>query len=160
MSTIVEKAKLTVDELLERRHRLHSYQERVQQALDLVYMHFETENPERIDECIRLYTDDAEWEAPARRVSYKGPQRIKEMYVKLFRSSHDFSFTPVERYATPDRVFDDHVFEFQLVSHEGFENCPFPVGTHCSVRLVHNFHIRDGLIAKEIGYEVWRRLND
>src|ERR1700734_3627481 len=87
MSTIVEKAKLTVDELLERRHRLHTYAERVQHALDLVYMHFETENPERIDECIRLYTDDAEWEAPARRVSYKGPQRIKEMYVKLFGSS-------------------------------------------------------------------------
>jgi hypothetical protein len=54
MSTIVEKAKLTVDELLERRHRLHTYVERVQHALDLVYMHFETENPERIDECIRL----------------------------------------------------------------------------------------------------------
>ena len=22
---------------------------------------------------------------------------------------------------------------------------------------LHNFHIRDGLIAKEIGYEIWRR---
>lgn len=160
MSTTIEMAKLTVDELLERRHRLQTYDERVQHALDLVYLHFETENPERIDERIRLYTDDAEWEAPARRVSYKGPQRIKEMYVKLFRASHDLSFTPVERYATPDRVFDDHVFEFQLISHDGFENCPFPVGTHCSVRLLHNFHIRDGLIAKEIGYEIWRRLND
>jgi hypothetical protein len=25
------------------------------------------------------------------------------------------------------------------------------------MRLLHNFHIRDGRIAKEIGYEVWRR---
>jgi hypothetical protein len=23
--------------------------------------------------------------------------------------------------------------------------------------LLHNFHIRDGMIAKEIGYEIWRR---
>jgi hypothetical protein len=22
---------------------------------------------------------------------------------------------------------------------------------------LHNFHIRDGMIAKEIGYEIWRR---
>jgi hypothetical protein len=26
-----------------------------------------------------------------------------------------------------------------------------------NLRLLHNFHIRDGMIAKEIGYEVWRR---
>jgi hypothetical protein len=25
------------------------------------------------------------------------------------------------------------------------------------MRLLHNFHIRDGMIAKEIGYEVWLR---
>jgi hypothetical protein len=25
------------------------------------------------------------------------------------------------------------------------------------MRLIHNFHIRDGLISREIGYEVWRR---
>jgi hypothetical protein len=25
------------------------------------------------------------------------------------------------------------------------------------MRQLHNFHIRDGMIAKEIGYEVWRR---
>jgi hypothetical protein len=25
------------------------------------------------------------------------------------------------------------------------------------MRLLNNFHIRDGMIAKEIGYEIWRR---
>jgi hypothetical protein len=25
------------------------------------------------------------------------------------------------------------------------------------MRLLHNFHIRDGMIAREIGYEVWLR---
>jgi hypothetical protein len=32
-----------------------------------------------------------------------------------------------------------------------------PIGTKVKMRLIHNFHIRDGLIAREIGYEVWRR---
>jgi hypothetical protein len=26
-----------------------------------------------------------------------------------------------------------------------------------NMRLLHNFHVRDGMIAREIGYEVWRR---
>ena len=25
------------------------------------------------------------------------------------------------------------------------------------LRLLHSFHIKDGMIAKEIGYEIWRR---
>ena len=33
----------------------------------------------------------------------------------------------------------------------------FPIGTKVKMRLLHNFHIRDGMIAKEIGYEIWRR---
>jgi hypothetical protein len=53
-------------------------------------------------------------------------------------------------------VFDDSVAVFQLIG-GGIENCPFPVGTRVRMRLVHSFHIRDGLIAKEIGYEVWGR---
>ena len=66
------------------------------------------------------------------------------------------SFQPIERFATPDRVFDDMWVTFRLTG-DGFENCPFPVGTPVKMRLLHNFHIRDGLIAKEIGYEIWRR---
>jgi hypothetical protein len=40
---------------------------------------------------------------------------------------------------------------------DGFENCPFRKGTKVRMRLLHNFHIRDGMIAREIGYEVWLR---
>jgi hypothetical protein len=43
------------------------------------------------------------------------------------------------------------------LSGDGFENCPFPIGTKVKMRLLHNFHIHDGMIAKEIGYEIWRR---
>jgi hypothetical protein len=156
MANTIERARVAVDELLERRHRLRTYEDRAQHALDLVRMHFELENPERIDECIRLYSDDAEWEAPARRVSYKGPLTIRDMYVRLFAATHEFAWIPIERWATPDRVFDDSIAVFQLIG-DGFENCPFPVGTHVRMRLVHGFHIRDGQISKEIGYEVWGR---
>jgi len=150
------KSRETVDELLARRMRPKTHQEQCQYALDLVAMHLEEENPQRIDECIKLYTEDAVWETPARAVTYRGRQRIKEMYLRIFNSVEDIKFQPVERYATPDRVFDDMVVTFRLTG-DGFENCPFPIGTKVKMRLLHNFHIRDGMIAKEIGYEVWRK---
>jgi hypothetical protein len=53
------------------------------------------------------------------------------------------------------RKFDDMWATFRI-SGDGFENCPFPIGTKVKMRLLHNFHIRDGMIAKEIGYEIGR----
>ena len=57
--------------------------------------------------------------------------------------------------AQPDRAFDDMWATFR-VSSDGSDNCPFPIGAKVKMCLLHNFHIRDGMIAKEIGYEVWR----
>ena len=51
---LMETSRHTVDELLARRHQPMSYEERVQYALDLVDLHLHEENPDRIDECIRL----------------------------------------------------------------------------------------------------------
>ena len=78
-------------------------------------MHLQEENPDRIDECIRLYTEDAVWEAPARLVSYQGRETIKKMYLKVFNGVEDFVFTPVERWATPNRVFDNSYATFRIV---------------------------------------------
>ena len=74
----------------------------------------------------------------------------------MFKGVEDFVFAPVERSATLGRVFDDSYATFRIVG-DAFENCPLPIGTKVKMRLIHNFHIRDGLIAKEVGYEVWRR---
>jgi hypothetical protein len=156
MASLIERSRMTVEELLASRDKARTYEERCRYALDLVDMHLHEENPERIDECIRLYTADAVWECPARRVSYAGRQKIKEMYLRLFASAEGMRFRPIERFATADRVFDDMEATFRLVG-DGFENCPFPVGARVNMRLLHNFHIRDGMIAKETGYEVWRR---
>lgn len=156
MTTLVEKSRMTVDGLIAKRHEPRTYEEKVRHALDVVEMHLQEENPDRIDECIRLYTDDAVWEAPARKVSYAGRDLIKKMYLRVFNGVVDFEFTPVERWATPDRVFDDSYASFKITG-DAFENCPYPIGTKVQMRLIHNFHIRDGLISREIGYEVWRR---
>lgn len=154
--TLIEKSRETVDQILARRTAPMSYEQKCQYALDLVDMHLHEENPDRIDECIRLYTEDAIWEAPARGVSYSGRELIKKMYLRVFDSAEGIAFHPIERFASPDRVFDDMWVTFRI-SGDGFENCPFPIGTKVKMRLLHNFHIRDGMIAKEIGYEVWRR---
>lgn len=156
MTALVEKSKLTVDSLIATRYEPRTYEEKVRRALDVVEMHLQEENPDRIDECIRLYTDDAVWEAPARKVSYQGRDTIKKMYLRVFNNVVDFEFAPVERWATPDRVFDDCFASFKITG-DAFENCPYPVRTKVHMRLIHNFHIRDGLISREIGYEVWRR---
>ena len=58
--------------------------------------------------------------------------------------------------APPSRACDDMWATFRI-SRDGFDNCPFPIGTKVKMRLLHNFQIRDGTIAKEVGYEVWRR---
>jgi SnoaL-like domain len=156
MMSLIETSRETVEQLLARHNSTMTYEERCQYALDLVDMHLHEENPDRIEECIKLYTEDALWDAPARNVSYRGRETIKKMYLRVFNSAEGISFHPVERFATPDRVFDDMEVKFRL-SGDGFENCPFPVGTRVKMRLLHNFHISDGLIAREIGYEIWRR---
>jgi hypothetical protein len=153
---LMQKSHETVDGLLARRKLPKTYEQQVQYALDLVDMHLAEENPVRIDECIKFYSEDAVWEAPTRGVSYTGREKIKKMYLRVFDSAAGISFHPIERFASPDRVFDDMEVRFTL-SGNGFENAPFPVGTKVKMRLLHNFHISDGLISKEIGYEVWQR---
>lgn len=156
---LLEEARSRVDELLAKRQSLRMVEEKTQHALDLVQMHFECENPERIDEAIRLYTDDARWEAPTRRISYQGPQKIKQMYLRLFASFEEFSWEPVERWGTPNRVFDDSIFRGRIIS-DGIEGCPLPVGSLVHIRLIHKFEITDGLISNEVGYEAWLKGED
>jgi hypothetical protein len=70
-------------------------------------------------------SEDAIWETPARNVSYRGRETIKNMYLRVFNSAQGITFHPIERFATPDRVFDDMWATFRI-SGDGFENCPFP----------------------------------
>lgn len=126
----------------------------IEYNMKLVDMHHREENPAQIDECLRLYTDDVVWEAPTRGVAYYGKQEIKKNYLALFASAEGIRFEPLERFATRDRVVDDMWVRFTITG-SGFENAPYPVGTKVKMRLVHIFHVRDGLISREMGYEGW-----
>lgn len=125
-------------------------------ALWLVHLHFSWENPDRIDRLADLYHDDIVWEVPTRRVLYRGKKDVIANYRRVFESAEGLELRPVDQYATPDRVFDDSEAYFTLTSSAGFPNHPLPVGTKVAMRLVHSFHIADGLIIRENGYEMWR----
>ena len=133
-----------------------SYAEATDHALKIVGLHLREENPEDIEHCMSYYTDDVIWEIPGRGIQYTGKQSVKENYLRLFQSAEGIAFDPIERIGTPERVIDDMWVRFRL-SGDGFTNAPVPIGTRVKMRLVHNFYIRDGLIAREIGYEMWRR---
>ncbi|MHA3790087.1 nuclear transport factor 2 family protein [Sphingomonas sp. YL-JM2C] len=141
-------------DVLDRRFVVKTPEEAIAYSLDLVEQHFHEENPSQIDACMRLYTDDAIWDAPARGVSYKGKELIRKNYLGVFEAAEGIQFFPLERFATADRVVDDMWVTFRVCG-PGFENCPYPVGTFVKMRLVHVFHIDDGLISREIGYECW-----
>ncbi len=145
--------------LTEKYADLEEYQKAVSHALEIVDLHFVEENPEQIDNALRLYSEDVEWHAPARNAIYQGKQQIKKMYLALFNAAEGISFEPKERFATHERVVDDMVVRFRIAN-DGIQNCPYPVGTKVQIRLVHIFHLVDGLITRETGYECWRKDED
>lgn len=112
-----------------------------------------------VDAALELYTDDIVWESPSRRLRFEGKRDVADNYRRMF-SSLDFStleIEPVERFATEDRVVDDCYVRFKLTG-DGFVNAPARIGDHVELRLVHIFEMRDGKIARESTFEMWRTL--
>ncbi|MEU2006638.1 nuclear transport factor 2 family protein [Rhodococcus sp. NPDC019627] len=130
----------------------------VERALWLAHWHMEWENPEQLDKLAELYHPEVEWETPGRRIYQKGNvPKIIENYRAICDSLEFISARRVDRFATPDRVFDDSEALVKLVSGHGFPNHPMPVGSLVDMRIVHSFHIKDGLIIRENSYELWRK---
>jgi ketosteroid isomerase-like protein len=123
--------------------------------LEVVTAHFHNENPDDVDKAIALYAPDICWEAPNRGLIYTGAQEIKDAYLGIFRTLVFRKLTNLRRFAAGSFVFDDLIAEVQVVGNE-MPNLPFPVGSTMNVRLVHCFELRDGLITREIAYEMWR----
>src|SRR5882757_9332874 len=113
--------------------------------LAAVEQHFHNENPEGIDLAVGVYTEDIVWEIPARGLVLRDKETVKQEYLRIFESMQVHQITNLYRLATEEWVFDDSIFDITLMS-DGFRNCPFPVGTRCSLRLVHAFQFRDGKI--------------
>jgi hypothetical protein len=105
-----------------------------------------------------LYTDDIVLEVPGRGLLLASKAAIEDNYRAMFGSFEDVEIRPIERFATGERVVDDMIVRFRLVG-EGMVNAPVPVGSRVELRLLHIFHMRGGLIAREIIHEQWKRLD-
>lgn len=122
-----------------------------------VQAHFHNENPEDVDKAIALYTDDIVWEAPSRGIVYTDAAEVKKAYMNIFKTLVIDKTIALRRFATEEFVFDDQIAHVTVVGDQ-MPNLPFPIGTKMSVRLVHCFQMRDGKIAREIAYEIWREM--
>ena len=120
--------------------------------LAAVEAHFHSEAANEVEAALDLYTDDVVWEAPARGLRFEGKRAVADNYTQMFAKMEDVEFENFQRFATEDRVVDDSVVRFRLTG-EGY--LPLSPGTQVEMRLVHIFEMRDGLISKEIGYEMW-----
>jgi ketosteroid isomerase-like protein len=126
--------------------------------LAVVEAHFHNEHPDRIDAALRLYTDDIVWEGPSRGQVYRDAATVRRSYLDIFATIKVHKFVTLRRFATEQYVFDDQISDETIVGDPAkMPNLPYPRGTRMSTRLTHLFEMRDGRIAREIAYEIWRR---
>lgn len=132
-----------------------THDEIIARNLAAVQAHFHNENPDDVDKAIALYTDDIIWEAPSRGMVYTDPADVRAAYMDIFQTLVYDKTIAIRRIATEDYVFDDQIAHVTVVG-DKMPNLPYGIGTKMSVRLVHCFQMRDGKIAREIAYELWR----
>lgn len=132
-------------------------EEIIARNIQAVQAHFHNENPDTVDKAIALYTDDIVWDAPSRGQIYVTAADVKKAYHGIFKTLVYDKTIALRRFATEEFVFDDQI-AYVTVTGDEMPNLPYKVGTQMSVRLVHCFQMRDGKIARETAYEMWREL--
>ena len=131
-------------------------QHRIAQNLATVESHFHSESLNEVETALATFTDDIVWEAPAPNGlnrSFSGKAAVAKNYRELFASMRNVKFQFLQRFATDDRVVDDSIVTFDVVK-DGYWH--FPLGSSIEMRLVHIFEMRDGMIAKEIVFDMGR----
>jgi hypothetical protein len=108
-----------------------------------------------VDSIMGLYTDDIVLEIPGRGLRFEGRDAIRANYVAMWPAMAEVELIPLDRFATEHRVVDDMLVRLRLVG-SGMTNAPLPIGSAVELRLVHHFSMRDGLIAREQVFEMWR----
>jgi hypothetical protein len=128
-----------------------------EQNLTIVDAHMKGEGRDP-SSVMSLYTDDIVLDMPTRGITLHGKADIEANYRRMFGAMELISMTPIERFATFDRVIDDCIARFKLVR-EGFDAAPYPIGSTIDLRLLHVFLMRDGKIARETVFEGWTRID-
>lgn len=108
-----------------------------------------------VDSIMGLYTDDIVLEIPGRGLRFEGRDAIRANYLAMWPAMSEVELTHLDRFATEHRVVDDMLVRLRLVG-PGMTNAPVPIGSAVELRLVHHFSMRDGLIAREQVFEMWR----
>lgn len=126
----------------------------IRHNLDLVDRHIRDEARD-VDSVLALYTDDVVLEIPSRGLRFDTHAAIRENYLRMFAAMAEVELEPIDRFATEDRVVDEMRVRFRLTG-DGFTHAPVPVGSRVKLHLIHHFHIRDGLIAREKVFEIWQ----
>jgi ketosteroid isomerase-like protein len=130
----------------------------IEHNLGVVEQHIQGEARD-VDSILDLYTDDIVFEVPGRGLRLHGRDAVRENYLAMWPAMADVELLPLERFATEDRVVDDMIVRMRLVG-PGMVNAPLPVGSRVELRLVHHFAMRDGRIAREQVFEIWRALEE
>lgn len=122
--------------------------------LDVVDRHIRDEamDPHSV---LSLYTDDVVLEVPCRGLRFDTHAAILQNYQRMFASMAEVQITPIDRFATHERVVDECLVQLRITG-DGLVNAPYPVGSRVELRLLHVFAMRDGKIARETVYEGWR----
>ena len=130
--------------------------DQIVQNLAAVESHFHSEAIKEVEAALEKFTDDIVWEAPALNGlnrSFSGKEAVANNYRELFASMRNVKFQFLQRFATEDRVVDDAMVTFDVVK-DGYWH--FPLGSSIEMRLVHIFEMRDGMISKEIVFDMGR----
>lgn len=130
----------------------------IEHNLDVVDRHIQGEARD-VDSILGLYTDDIVLEIPGRGLRFEGRDAVRANYLAMWPAMADVRITPLERFATEDRVVDDMLVHMHLVG-SGMDNAPLPIGSRVALRIVHHFTMREGRIAREQVFEMWRLQGD
>ncbi|MFZ6655363.1 nuclear transport factor 2 family protein [Undibacterium sp. TJN19] len=130
----------------------------IEHNLDIVDRHIQGEARD-VDSILDLYTDDIVLEVPGRGLRFVGREAVKANYLAMWPAMAEVEIIPLDRFATASRVVDDMIVRMRLVG-PGMTNAPLPIGSRVEIRLIHHFSIKNGLIAREQVFEIWRNLDE
>ena len=119
----------------------------VEAALDVIDRHFAAENAHDIEATLATYTEDIVWDDVTHPASpFQGKQAVAQAYGGILEAIPDLNLRSVLRFQCGEHVIDESVLSGHVIGEfAGIAGGGAPV----SVRLLHVFDLRDGLIARE-----------
>jgi len=115
--------------------------------MDIIDRHFAAENAHDVEATLATYTDDVVWDDVTHpRCPVQGKAAAGEIYTSILDAIPDIHLESVLRFQTGEYVVDESILTGHVQGEwAGVDGEGAPV----SVRILHVFDIRDGLISRE-----------